>query len=812
MQKKNHYKFWITICLLVILFIGCGGNGEEDADNQAPSADAGSDQTVSIPESETLVITLAGTANDSDGTIATHQWTQTGGEEVTLSNANSASPSFTAEATEATYTFSYTVTDNEGATGTDEVNITVIINDPPTADAGADQTVSVAASGSQTVTLTGSGTDSNGTISAHQWEQTGGAASLTLTGANTASVSFTVPGVADTYTFTYTVTDDDGATGTDEVSVIVSLNSPPVVDAGTNQFITLASPDTLTLTGSATDSDGSIEAHLWEQTGGPTLALTNADTEEVSFTVPATTAAYTFSYTATDDSDEQATDTVAVYVSSEIYSDAFSSDANWQTRVDQSLVASNWYIDSGRLLQNNNVYDNDDAFYNNSSYRIGTYTVLDAGQLAGATDYRVSVDITPLTNNADGSSNGNDIGIMFRYVDSANYYRVSMNARNSYTRFEKVVGGTFTTLAVNAIGYVDNTAMTMTAEVNGNVIFIWLDGDPLFAVVDSDISSGTVALYCQDRVRFDNLSIVEPPSQPAVVIQAPLAYSVPLTQSDGNALATSAVVLNAPSGGSVGFVLDDGTEMTATASGSVYSYTFSGVTDGEHDLEARLRDADGNMVSNDINSTIGVGGNYIVTVGDSITNGTGDDSSANNDSADGRIVGIQGYQALLADALTETTRLPQIILNEGVGGDRSEDLDNKMNSIMERHPGANMMLMMIGTNDARNPVLTNAQYEANVTAAINKMGDRLILYAKPMHTYLSDGSWTYNPDRNGNIEGYNTVVDSIVAATSGIYAGPDFYNHASFSSPTYYADYLHPNDGGYQIMAAEWHDAVVSVP
>ena len=62
--------------------------------NQAPTADAGGDQTVAGGSG---TVNLDGTASsDPDGDALTYAWTQTGGAGVTLSGADTATPSFTA--------------------------------------------------------------------------------------------------------------------------------------------------------------------------------------------------------------------------------------------------------------------------------------------------------------------------------------------------------------------------------------------------------------------------------------------------------------------------------------------------------------------------------------------------------------------------------------------------------------------------------------------------------------------------------------------------------------------------------------------
>ncbi len=160
--------------------------------NQAPTADAGDDQTVDSG----ATVNLDGTGSaDPDGTIDAYAWTQTAGPSVTLTGANTATPSFTAPTgagdPPVTLTFQLMVTDNDGATATDSVTVNVNApgNQAPTADAGDDQTVDSGA----TVNLDGTGSaDPDGTIDAYAWTQTAGP-SVTLTGANTATPSFTAP-------------------------------------------------------------------------------------------------------------------------------------------------------------------------------------------------------------------------------------------------------------------------------------------------------------------------------------------------------------------------------------------------------------------------------------------------------------------------------------------------------------------------------------------------------------------------------------------------------------------------------------------
>jgi hypothetical protein len=83
--------------------------------NQAPVARAGSNQTVDTGDSVTLDGTLS---SDSDGTIYSYSWTQTGGPPVTLSNASVSSPTFTAPrvSSDTAFSFSLIVKDDRGTT------------------------------------------------------------------------------------------------------------------------------------------------------------------------------------------------------------------------------------------------------------------------------------------------------------------------------------------------------------------------------------------------------------------------------------------------------------------------------------------------------------------------------------------------------------------------------------------------------------------------------------------------------------------------------------------------------------------------
>ena len=93
----------------------------------------------------------------------TYSWTKISGPASgTITNSSSAATTVTG-LTQGVYQFQLKVTDNNGATAIDTVQVTVnAANIPPTANAGTDQTIKLP---TNTCFINGSGTDADGTIS-----------------------------------------------------------------------------------------------------------------------------------------------------------------------------------------------------------------------------------------------------------------------------------------------------------------------------------------------------------------------------------------------------------------------------------------------------------------------------------------------------------------------------------------------------------------------------------------------------------------------------------------------------------------------
>jgi PKD domain/Secretion system C-terminal sorting domain len=242
--------------------------------NQAPQANAGSNQIITLP---TNSVTLTGTGTDADGTVAGYAWTQVSGPSTSSIATPGQATTAVNNLIQGTYTFRLTVTDNQSATGTSTMTVTVkpaIVppaNQPPQANAGPNQIITLPVN---TVTFTGTGTDPDGTVAGYSWTLVSGPAgsSIATPGQAQTAINNLVQG---TYTFQLSVTDNQGATATDQVNVTVNAaatpppaNQPPQANAGPNQAITLP-VNSVTLAGTGTDADGTVTGYSWTLLSGP---------------------------------------------------------------------------------------------------------------------------------------------------------------------------------------------------------------------------------------------------------------------------------------------------------------------------------------------------------------------------------------------------------------------------------------------------------------------------------------------------------------------------------------------------------------
>ncbi len=261
-------------------------------DNVAPTAVAGASPTSGLTP---LPVVFSSTgSSDTDGTIVSYLWDFGDGATSTAAN-----PSHT-YTTVASHVATLTVTDDLGATGTDNVTIVVSspANVPPTAVANA-----TPSSGRfpLTVALSSVGSaDTDGTIVSYNWNFGDGTGNISDPNP---SHTYANPG---SYTATLTVTDDDGAPGQSTVVITVTPNVPPTAAAAgtptSGQF-----PLTVAFSSAGSnDTDGTIASYAWDfDDGGSSTAANPGHT----YTQPGS---YTATLTVTDN--DGATDQATVAI------------------------------------------------------------------------------------------------------------------------------------------------------------------------------------------------------------------------------------------------------------------------------------------------------------------------------------------------------------------------------------------------------------------------------------------------------------------------------------------------------------------
>ncbi|GLX80234.1 hypothetical protein tinsulaeT_35740 [Thalassotalea insulae] len=222
------YKSFISKFLLITLIfhsvISCGGSGESSTPpatiNQAPLSSAGEDQEVF----EHVQVTLSGSGSDSDGSISKYEWKQVSGTEVELSGLETKNSTFTAPQVEDTITLSFqlTVTDNEGKSSKDAVDVVVKNNTSPIASA---QGTIFLKSGEMAELRANSSNDLESTLLKYEWSQIDNSnLIIELSEPNLEVITFNVPhvDVATIITFELMVIDEGGLYDSEKISVAIS--------------------------------------------------------------------------------------------------------------------------------------------------------------------------------------------------------------------------------------------------------------------------------------------------------------------------------------------------------------------------------------------------------------------------------------------------------------------------------------------------------------------------------------------------------------------------------------------------------------
>jgi Bacterial Ig-like domain len=251
--------------------------------------------------------TTAALNGAAGSTITGYAWTKisgTGGTITTPSAQNTTVTGLTA----GVYVYRLTVTDNLSATAFDEVQVTVNAGGdvtPPTVNSTSPTNAATGVAIAVHPTITFNENILSGTVTTSSAYITGVTSTVGLSGAVVTITPTSNLAYSTTYTInaTTTITDLSGnalaSNYTSTFTTVAAPNVPPTANAGNDTTIVLPT-SSLTITGTGTDTDGTIPTKVWTQTSGTSATISNGTTYSPTFSGMTTEGVRVFRLTVTD--------------------------------------------------------------------------------------------------------------------------------------------------------------------------------------------------------------------------------------------------------------------------------------------------------------------------------------------------------------------------------------------------------------------------------------------------------------------------------------------------------------------------------
>jgi hypothetical protein len=320
---------------------------------------------------------------------------------------------------------------------------------------------------------------------------------------------------ADTvFTFKLTATDNGGATSSATTNVTVkNVNVPPTVSAGAAQ--TVNGNATVKLSGTATDSDGTIASYGWTQTSGPVVSIANANAAIASFVAPVTTAdtVLGFKLTVTDNSGASvsATTSVTVKIGVKLVVTGYSTTAT-KLPIGGTITVSNTIQNQGSATMPAGVYANiymsTDATITTGDILIGTRWVPALAAGASSTDNTVlsiPVSVTP---------GAYYVGVIENAYIPTTVSNFKLNAVLDDDLVMKAVSASVTSLKLSASTTVNYTVHNKgtSPTTNSYAIGIYLSKDKTITTADTLIGYRTGPALAAGASASDSTIVTVPAS------------------------------------------------------------------------------------------------------------------------------------------------------------------------------------------------------------------------------------------------------------------------------------------------------------
>lgn len=271
---------------------------------------------------------------------------------------------------------------------------------------------------------------------------------------------------------------------------------------------------TVNLTAEASSSLSAIDTYEWLVDGE---VVGSGETVAIEF-APGTTPVTLRVTQTVDNGVRTAEDVIEVTVAAHadvLLSDDFDDgNADGWMIVDEGAInaPSDWSVENGAFVQSSDIGSEQQGTGSNAFsvegdgpfiLRDGTYALWDDPEAAGWTDYAFETTIST------GDTAG--IGVLFRYQDAENYYKLEADADIGIIQLTRHLDGRETILARGWHEYTPGEEEHWRIEAEKGSLTAYIDGVEVFGtdIDDRTIENGTVGLYTwsSEGVSFDNVVV-----------------------------------------------------------------------------------------------------------------------------------------------------------------------------------------------------------------------------------------------------------------------------------------------------------------
>jgi lysophospholipase L1-like esterase len=447
--------------------------------------------------------------------------------------------------------------------------------------------------------------------------------------------------------------------------------------------------------------------------------------------------------------------------------------------------------------------------------------------LPASEDGSFSIDFLPTAHYPSGG-----VFTLKLIQDDQTYYKIKNSDGYGPKEISKYINGVEVDSVLFNTEYSQNNYYTITITFSPSATTVQAFGET--ATMNSDETAITVNSFSVDTTQqdayYDNIIYN---STSSLQIISPLSNHIQTSTT----LIAQASVSNMEDGWGVKFILDKGeyNEQIAIDTTAPFSAIFNELELAEHKIDCyivnELQIEQTGEENHDSVQNIAVG-DILVAIGDSITEGHGDDLDFDNISADGRNTG-GGFTPLLNDHLSNYNGYPTNVINEGIGGESTQEGLDRLPSLLSKYPEASTFLVLYGTNNTSSissqPLEsgkglnigdpgyegTYKDYMQQIIDMINNAGKKVAVAKIPIALGTSSKSGDYSEPieekyRNVKARDFNEAIDELIAIPSNniTITPPDFYTYFRDTYVDEYFDNLHPNGFGYRSMADLWRDSL----